>query len=188
MAKSPAFQLQAILSFAVLACSATTMASEPTMASERGRLQQTALADVALQADGTLVGRLIDGEGRAIDGAIVTLSQNQGVVGRTATDADGVYRFTKRTGGVYRLTAGQVTRDFRVWPAQAAPPGAQAFATIVETPGVIRAQLGGIGVGTAVGIGAGITGVIVGGVGLSKANDAEDDIAALRAIVNTLSP
>ncbi len=182
MARSQILQLRAILSFAVLACSATTMAAE------RGSVPQAALADVALQEDGTLVGRLIDGEGRAIDGAIVSLSQNQGVVGRTATDADGVYRFAKRTGGVYRLTAGRVTRDFRVWPAQAAPPGAQAFATIVETPGVVRAQFGGLGLGTAVGIGAGVTGVIVGGVGLSKANDAQDDVDALRAIVNAMSP
>ena len=54
MAKSQTFQLRAVLSLAVLACSATAIAAE------KGSLDQTALADVALQVDGTLVGRLID--------------------------------------------------------------------------------------------------------------------------------
>ncbi|MGD9854682.1 MAG: carboxypeptidase-like regulatory domain-containing protein [Planctomycetaceae bacterium] len=172
---------------AVLPCVAIAIAASAT-AAEQTRLSQPAVSDVVLQADGTLVGRLIDAEGRAIDGAAVTLSKNQDVVAHTTTDAEGAYRIALDRGGVYRVTAGRTSRDFRVWPAQTAPPGAQTYATLVEAKGVVRGQLGGVGVGTALGIAGGVVGVTLGAVSLDEANNAEDEVAELRAILDALSP
>lgn len=171
---------------AVLSCVAMAF-SQAATASERVAPIEPVVRDVTLQADGSLVGRVLNANGKAIDGAVVTLAQGEQVLGQTTTDAEGVYRFPATKGGVYRVTAGQETRHFRVWPEKTSPPSAQSYAAIVMPTGVVRGQLG-PGTGTVLGIGAGVTGVVLGIIAIDKANDAEDEAAELRAILNSMSP
>ena len=159
-------------------------------------------ADVVLQADGTLIGQFVDEQGRPLDGAVVLVSQEQKITASTTTDTQGLYRCRLPRGGVYRITAGSSSRDFRIWAAQTAPPGAKSHATLVRTNAVVRGNVacdgtgmacadGGLGccnVLGAVGATAGVAGLVVGGIALGKANDAEDDVAELRAIINSISP
>ncbi|MBX3438324.1 MAG: carboxypeptidase regulatory-like domain-containing protein, partial [Planctomycetaceae bacterium] len=136
---------------AILACVAAAI-SVTAQAAEKVVPAKSGVVDVALQADGTLLGRMVSSEGRAIDGAVVTLATKDGVIGRTTTDAEGVYRFANQTPGAYRISAGQQVQEFRVWPEEAAPPGAQAYALIVDSNRVIRAQMSTGGLGTVVGV------------------------------------
>lgn len=182
MANSRFTRWLAFIPCAMIAISASAMASE------KAAPAQPASRDVALQADGTLVGRLVSAEGRGIDGAAVTLAQGEKVISRTTTDAEGVYRFADTKTGVYRITAGSTTSDFRVWNSLTSPPGAQNYAAIVEQAGVIRAQSDGVDVGTTVAIGAGISGLVLGIIAIDEANDAEDEAAELRALIQSLSP
>lgn len=157
-------------------------------AAERQTPAESAAADVVLQADGTLMGRIINSEGRAIDGAVVTLADHRDVLGQTTTDAEGVYRFSLERGGVYRLTAGQTSREFRVWPPQAAPPGAGRYATLVDGKQVVRGQIGGSGIATALGVTSGVAGLTLGIIAIDSANNAEDEAEELRAIIESMSP
>jgi hypothetical protein len=176
--------------------------SAVVMGSDRAPQSPEVAADVVLQADGTLTGQFVDEQGRPMDGAVVLVSQDQRVIASTTTDAQGLYHCRLPRGGVYRITAGSCSRDFRVWAPQVAPPGAKTHATLVRTNAVVRGNVGcdGTGMGCAdgglgcsnalgiVGATAGVAGLVVGGIALGKANDAEDDVAELRAIINSISP
>jgi hypothetical protein len=110
------------------------------MAAEPGTAQPSIVRDVALQAGGDLVGRFVDNEGRAIDGATITLSQAGQPVGQATTDPSGTYTFTHVRGGLYQITAGNSNETFRVWSAQTAPPVAQSYALVVNPGQVVRGQ------------------------------------------------
>lgn len=159
---------------------------------------KSGIADVVLSTDAGLSGRFIDGEGQAVDGAIVTLSRHGHIVGRTSTDSSGVYHLPHVQQGVYQVTLGTQTQTIRVWNPQLAPPAAQATITTVRADQVVRGQFGLIGgsisstVGTVGGV-AGVAGAGAGGYSVTQSMDAQDEAdaaveeaAALREMLNSL--
>ena len=74
-----------------------------------------------------------------MEAAQVTLSQGDDVVAQATTNSQGMFRVAGITGGVYRVSGGKGTADFRAWSTNAAPPNAYPQAVIV-TGNTVRAQ------------------------------------------------
>jgi len=124
---------------ALLACLGMILPPH-AMAADPGDQPALVTRDVALQANHVLVGRFVDVEGRAIDGATVTLHQGQQAIAQTTTDVSGVYQFVNMRSGQYEIAAGNTSQSFRVWTMQSAPPAAQPYATVVNPTAVVRGQ------------------------------------------------
>lgn len=147
------------------------------------------ISDVTMTANADIAGRFIDGEGRPVDGAIVTLSQERNVVARTTTDKSGAYQFHQMRQGVYELTVGTQTQPIRVWNPTLAPPASRSLVTTVRADRIVRGQLGLIGgtVGSTVGAVGGVAGVAAGGYSITQSMDAQDEADAAKAETAQLS-
>ena len=149
----------------------------------RDAVQTQAVADVALGAQGVLVGHVVDEQGRPLDGASVQVAFGGTVVAQTVADQNGRFAVQGLRGGQHRILAGKTQQIVRLWVAQTAPPAAKNSALIVNTPNVVRGQLGALGglggVGAVAGIAAGTVGLVT---GIQAQNDADD----LQDQVNTL--
>ena len=135
---------------------------------------KSSVSDVALSEGGALVGKVVNAQGKTMDGAVVTISQGQKQVARVVTDDKGAFTVTEMRGGVYQIKAGDGTSVYRVWTAEAAPPSARPQALVVTNPQVVRGQGGGGGLGL-VGAGLGAVGAGLGGYALSESQDAKDE-------------
>jgi hypothetical protein len=98
-----------------------------------------AIQDVALTPAGEFTGLVVSAQGLPVEAAQVTLSQGDEIVAQATTDAQGMFRVAGMSGGVYRVTAGNGSSDFRAWSTNAAPPNAYPQA-IVVTGSAVRAQ------------------------------------------------
>jgi len=160
------------------------------------RAQTTSrIADVKLTSESSLAGRYIDGEGRPVDGAIVTLIQNRTIVARTTTDTEGGYQFHQVDQGVYQVVLGSQSQTVRVWNAALAPPASRAVVTTVRADRIVRGQFGLVAgsVGSTIGAVGGVTGVAAGGYSITQSMDAQDEAdaavqeaAELREMLNVL--
>ena len=104
-------------------------------------VKQQAAKDIKLTVAGELNGRVVTAEGKAVDGAAVTISQNNKPVAKTISTASGEFKVSGLKTGLYQVSAGQQSQFVRVWPQDVAPPSAVAQATLVQSP-VVRAQDG----------------------------------------------
>jgi hypothetical protein len=150
-----------------------------------GETPPTAIADLSLTVDGDLVGRYLDNEGRAVEGASVEIAQGGKIIARRTTDSQGAYRLPKLASGVYQLTIGSETEIVRAWPHEVAPPAAKPMLTTIRPGEVVRGQFGGGGLdfGTLIGI-AGLT---VGTIALIEAEDAKDEASKLRRDMTSMT-
>lgn len=98
--------------------------------------------DVALRPGGLVVGRVIDREGVAQQGATVSIRQDQREVVRTTTDKNGVFAAQGLRGGQYQILTEQGQGLYRFWAPDTAPPAAQEAAVVVTSPDVVRGQYG----------------------------------------------
>lgn len=111
--------------------------------SQTGAGRAAATVDVALRADGTLVGRVVaagqDARRQGVAGAGIVLRTQSRVIAQTAADAEGRFAVPGLSGGVYELTAhtpqGMCHRVCRLWSASAAPPSALAEIELVGGQG-----------------------------------------------------
>jgi hypothetical protein len=135
-----------------------------------------AIKDIKLTAAGELTGRVVTAEGKAVDGASVTIAQNGKAVTKVVSTQTGEFKASGMKTGLYQVSAGRSAQFVRVWPQDVAPPTAVAQATIVQGP-VVRGQdefdyletdelIIGVTAATALGIGIGA---------LVVANDDDDD-------------
>lgn len=180
------------LSLALAAGQVSAAAPQP-----RSGESMSGIADVVLSSDSGLSGRLLDGEGRPVDGAIVTLSRNRTVIARTSTGNSGAYHFPEVKQGVYQLTLGTEAQKVRVWNPELAPPSAQELLTSIRTDRIVRGQgliAGSIAstIGTVGGV-AGVAGAGAGGYSVTQSMDAQDEAdaavqeaAALREMLNSM--
>jgi hypothetical protein len=90
------------------------------------------VSDVALQSDNVLNGQVIDGEGRPIAGAPVSLVQRQKEVATVQSASDGSFHVAGVRGGVYQVISSQSDNTYRAWPQGAAPPAAQSKIVLVQ--------------------------------------------------------
>ena len=87
------------------------------------------IRDVALAEDGSFTGRVINDQGKPLDGVVVKLVRNEKDVATTNADAQGRFKFASLKGGVYQVQTPQSQTTYRLWQADVAP--AQAMKTVV---------------------------------------------------------
>lgn len=127
---------------------------------------------------GKLTGRVINAQGKAVDGATVTLRQGKNEVAKLVTDKDGGFAASNLRGGVYEIAAGQSTGVIRVWSEKTAPPSAKTQVMLVSDPNnAVRGQdpyYYGVDPATVLIIAGVITGVVLGAVAVSQNADIKD--------------
>jgi len=155
-----------VLGLAVLSCGMV-----PALGGERG-VSVRPPADVSLESDGRLLGRVVDASGRPLDGAVVTILQRDAVLGRTVTNARGEFAARGLTSGVYEIRTAQASGTYRVWPSAAAPPSSQRLVQLMSGTGpVVRGQLGYIDPYSVIDLGLGVTAVSLSAVAVSRLED-----------------
>jgi len=114
-----------------------------TGAAPASRVQKVAsLPDVTLSNGGTLSGRVVDHTGKVLEGAQVTLSQDNKVITKTVTNKEGIYSFAGLKSGIYGVSSGNTDGTFRVWNEKSAPPSAKGHALLVMGENGARGQFG----------------------------------------------
>ena len=83
-----------------------------------------AITDIALAAQNTLQGRVLDARGRPVPHANISLQNRESTVVKTQTDEAGSFNVQSLQGGVYHLSVGKLGRNVRVWAPNTAPPTA----------------------------------------------------------------
>ncbi|TWT94026.1 hypothetical protein Pla108_37370 [Botrimarina colliarenosi] len=133
--------LRSLLSMAVLL--APSLATAQDAVRSKAAAEPVASAplaiDVALQADGLLIGQLVGATGKPEAGAKVQLTLADGREAEAKTNADGGFAF-KGVHGVARLESDKAALLVRSWTAQAAPPNATPAVLLVEQGEVARGQ------------------------------------------------
>ena len=120
--------------------------------------------DVVLSG-GQLTGQLLDANGKAIEGAVVALSKDGKVIGRTVTKADGSYSLTGLKAGAYNLSIGKTQMPVRLWNKESAPVAAKTQLNASEV--IVRGQDGSIDTTTLVVGGLAVGGLTVGVIALN---------------------
>ncbi len=99
------------------------------------------VTDVVLQADGALIGRVVDSHGTAVRGRDVSIRHAQGLLATARTDETGRFAIRGLDGGSYLLESGSSRGVVRAWTATAAPPSAhQGIVLIADNQTVVRGQ------------------------------------------------
>ena len=98
------------------------------------------ITDVALQPGAVLRGYVLHAAGQALPNKIVEISRDGQPVQTVHTGVDGQFLAGPLRGGVYRVSAADVSGVVRLWAPNTAPPGAKPQLWIVSGP-VSRAQM-----------------------------------------------
>jgi hypothetical protein len=104
--------------------------------------QPTVVADVAMTADGRLVGQVLDGRGSPVAGTQVAILDQDRQAAAATTDATGYFAVAGLRSGVYQLAAAEGRAFYRIWAPGMAPPGAQQGALVVAGEDQVRGQFG----------------------------------------------
>ena len=104
--------------------------------------KQVKLHDVALHKGGTVVGRVVDKQGKPIYGAPVAVRHKGRNIAVVKTDKQGRYAVKGLRGGVHQLVAVNNTQTLRLWTAKSAPPKSQKSTLMVAKGPVVRGQDG----------------------------------------------
>jgi hypothetical protein len=146
--------------FCVLAllASALMVGQLPLVAGEAAQFQAV---DVALQANGVLVGQLTDSQGQPLAGVPVSVVANGQEVARCQTSSTGTFQAADLHGGVVQIVAANNARVCRLWAPGTAPPAAQQGVLMVSG-NVVRGQCDAVGCGSCVGgHGGGLLGLML---------------------------
>jgi len=98
--------------------------------------------DVALHANGVMVGQVVDGQGVAVAMTPVAISSAGKEVARTQSDSTGKFSVSGLKGGVYQVAAAGHQGVYRMWAPQTAPPAAQQGLMVVSQGDIVRGQHG----------------------------------------------
>ena len=139
--------------------------------------------DVALTAQGDLVGAVLNTKGQPTK---VVLSQNGKTVAQTHTQADGLFTLPKVKSGAYEIAVGDAKAPIRLWKAEAAPANAAKKMALVAQSAV-RGQdeysppeqggvLGGLDIITLWTITAATGALVLGAINQSDLNDINDKL------------
>ena len=108
---------------------------------ERGRQSPVpVIVDVALHADGELRGQVVDQQGVAKRGVVVSVYQANKKVSSTVSRKGGFFSIEGLRGGLYVLSAGGSQKAFRLWKGAAAPPSSQRGVLLVAGTVATRGQ------------------------------------------------
>ena len=151
------------------------------------------ITDVSLDAAGVLHGSFVDRLGLPLPGTPVTARKGQRKIRTTQTDVQGRFKLAGLNGGIWSVTVDRQSTLHRVWAEGIAPPSAKSHLLVVKQATIVRGQsedtgmLAAFDAGTLFSVGAGLAGITLGVIGISEAAEANDDAAALRRELNTLS-
>ena len=100
------------------------------------------IADVRLDAEGRLVGLLVDGDGVPLGRRELTLQklQPKTLPVRVKTDDAGRFTSERVSGGLYEVRLDRAGRVVRLWEKQAAPPKALPALLVVAADTTVRGQ------------------------------------------------
>jgi hypothetical protein len=130
----------ASLTLTILCCSPLRAEDTARPGADRMVAQRSAAAlDVALDADGALRGTVVDGSGNPLALQTVQLFQDQQMLNRVVTNANGRFALPSMRGGVYTLSCGNHVGLYRLWAPNTAPPRAES-ALVLFGSQVVRGQ------------------------------------------------
>ncbi len=115
-----------------IVCPPSVMAAEATPVAK----------DVALRPGGVLVGQVVNQQGTAQTGSVVSIWQNEREVVRTNTDKNGIFAAQGLRGGQYQILTPEGHSFCRLWAADTAPPAASDSAVVVTGDELVRGQYG----------------------------------------------
>ena len=127
--------------------------------------------DIGMKQDGVFTGRVVDHTGAPARGAEVVVRQGDKVVTTVKTDDHGTFAVSGLRGGLYDVSSGKTSGQFRVWTESAAPSAAKQTPRIVLGEKATRGANGGIGGGELLLLAGVLTAVIISAITLSQVND-----------------
>ena len=133
-----------------------------------------AVFDIGLSQGGAFTGRVVDHTGAAMEGAEITVKQQNKEVARSVTDKNGTFAVSGMKSGVYTVASGATEGTYRVWSEKSAPPSAKEQGLLVLGQNGARGNFGagdGDGLLWLIG-GVALTGLVLGTVGLVNSNQA----------------
>ncbi len=125
----------------IVACAAGVAMIMPAMPVSAA--PQTASKEVRQGTDlvitqGKLNGKLLDANGKPVEGAVVTVAKNGKEVARTVTKVDGSYTVTELSSGNHTISMAEGQFPVRLWSKAAAPAAAKDQFTVAQT--AVRGQ------------------------------------------------
>ncbi len=151
----------------------------PVMAAGQSRVQvktvDAKIFDIAMH-NGAFKGRVVDHTGAAVEGAAITVKQNNKEVARSVTDKSGSFAVADLKSGVYTVASGATEGTFRVWSEKAAPPSAKEQSLLVLGQNGARGNFGCCDGCTLLVAGIAGAALVVGIITLVRVNDAIDKI------------
>ena len=96
--------------------------------------------DIALRPGGLLIGQVVDPQGIAVTGALVSIQYDGNEVVRTETDENGVFAAKGLRDGQYQLNTLESCNACHLWAADMAPPAASPAALVVSGSETVRGQ------------------------------------------------
>jgi hypothetical protein len=104
---------------------APAIAAGPTAKGPSVKVVNTRVFDISLSNGGTFKGRVVDHTGSPLEGAEVSVKQNNKVVGRAVSDKSGTFAVANLKAGIYTMSSGNTEGQFRTWSENTAPPTAK---------------------------------------------------------------
>jgi hypothetical protein len=143
-------------------------------------LPASGVADVALQEDGVIRGRVLHSDGRPIDGSRVVIKKGERIAAAVISEANGQFQVKGLASGVYQIETPTGYGTYRFWTKDAAPPSAMTHALLVSKEPVLRGQFGLFTPQETFALAVGATGLAIGVVALDRLDDQEGDIKRLQ--------
>lgn len=161
----------------IVACAtgvAMILPAMPVSAAPQAAAKQASRSTDLILTQGKLNGKLLNANGKPVEGAVVTVSKSGKEVARTVTQADGSYTVAELSSGSHVVSMADGQFPVRLWSKDAAPAAAKTQFTVAQT--AVRGQFldeyaHEIAV---VALVVGTTALVVGLVALDKANNNND--------------
>ena len=125
----------------IVACAAGVamiMPAMPVSAAPQAAAKQASQGTDLIITQGKLNGKLLNANGKPVEGAVVTVAKNGKEVSRTVTKSDGSYAVTGLSSGNHTISMSDGQFPVRLWSKEAAPASARNQFTIAQT--AVRGQ------------------------------------------------
>ncbi|MCA9079220.1 MAG: carboxypeptidase regulatory-like domain-containing protein [Planctomycetaceae bacterium] len=162
----------------VLATAALLLVPPPLLAADRP-VATSAAKDISLTRDGQLQGRVLDSQGRPVEGASLRIRKGDQEQGQAITADQGEFRFAGMKSGLYVLEVAGQPHQLRLWSPQIAPPGAVNDLRLVAGDPTVRGQFGYLDPLNTSFLLLGVAGVTLSAISLNEINEVEKHVKAL---------